>query len=86
MILRNRERHAVTLAPACSSLLSTAGDRIEHGAVAFEPCEATLDTDQQREIRIVVTIPAGAKRDRYAGLIVVNGAADLCAVIVLDVT
>ena len=66
-------------------LVCGTGKRISHECVAFSPADVTLEPASQQHIRVDVTILTDAAAGRYAGLVIVDGAEKVRAVITLDV-
>jgi hypothetical protein len=85
MTLRNSESHSVRLVPVATDLLGSGGGRIASSLLAFTPSEISLEPQEQRDMAIATTVPAGTARGCYSGLLVVMGLDYLRALITIDV-
>jgi hypothetical protein len=85
MRLCNREGGEVRLRPAATDLLGGDGARLASTLLDFQPAEVNLQPGDEAPLQIRVAIPPGTPPGTYGGLLVVSGARDLRAVILLDV-
>ncbi len=85
MTLRNSESHSVRLVPVATDLLGSGGGRIASSLLAFTPSELSLEPQEQRDMAIATTVPAGTARGCYSGLLVVTGLDYLRALITIEV-
>ena len=85
MTLRNSESHSVRLVPVATDLLGSRGGRIASSLLACAPSELTLEPQEQRDMAITTTVPAGTAPGCYSGLLVVMGLDYLRALITIEV-
>jgi hypothetical protein len=85
MTLRNNESHSVRLVPIATDLLGSRGGRIASSLLEFTPSELSLQPQEQTDMAIATTVPAGTAPGCYCGLLVVMGLDYLRALITIEV-
>ena len=85
MTVRNSENRPVCLVPAATDLIGSRDGRIPCSQLQFMPAEVRLDPQEQRDLTIATTVPAGTPPGCYSGLLVVRGIDYLRALITIEV-
>lgn len=85
MTVCNSESRSVRLVPIATDLLGSRGGRIPNAVLEFSPSEFNLEPQQQRDMAIAMTVPAGTAPGCYSGLLVVSGVDYVRALITIDV-
>ena len=85
MALRNSEGRRVTLVPMVTDLLGSRGGRLPSAQLECTPSNLDLAPNEERDITITATVPAGTVAGCYCGLLVVKGVDYLRALITIEV-
>lgn len=83
--LHNDSANVVKLAVHCGGLLTSSGRCIGADLVSITPREASLGADERVDAVLELRIPHDGEKGRYAGVVMVSGAPDLCAVAIVEV-